>query len=75
MAVQLTIEFETLVELAKQLPEEAKLALIKELDEAGSSRELTNDEWKAKFRSLSISRPVQEFYSMRREDWYDKFGR
>ena len=75
MAVQLTIEFETLVELAKQLPTEAKLALIKELDETGSHHELTNDEWKTQFRSLSISRPVQEFYSMRREDWYDEFGR
>ena len=75
MAVQLTIEFETLVELAKQLPTEAKRALIKELDEAEERHELTNDEWKAQFHSLSISRPVQEFYSMRREDWYDEFGR
>lgn len=75
MNVQLKIEFETLVELAKQLPTEAKLALIKELDESETHHEVTNDEWKAQFRSLSISRPVREFYSMRREDWYDEFGR
>jgi hypothetical protein len=77
MAVQLklTIEYETLVELAKQLSEEAKRSLIKELDESVTQHELTNEEWKEQFRSLSISRPVQEFYSMRREDWYDEFGR
>ena len=75
MVVQLTIEYETLVELAKQLPAEAKRALIRELDEADSHSQLTNEEWKAQFRSLSISRPVQEFSSMRREDWYDEFGR
>lgn len=75
MDVQLKIEFETLVELAKQLPPEAKQALIKELDDSTREQKLTNEEWKAKFRSLSISRPIQSFYSMSREDWYDEFGR
>lgn len=75
MAVQLTIEFDKLLELAKQLPPEAKQALIKELDDSTSQHQLTNDDWKAQFRSLSISRPIQSFYSMSREDWYDEFGR
>jgi hypothetical protein len=75
MNVHLKIEFETLVELAKQLPPEAKQALIKELDDNSNEHQLTNEEWKAQFRSLSISRPIQSFYSMSREDWYDEFGR
>jgi len=75
MDVQLKIDYETLVQLAKQLPAEAKRALIQELDGTESSHKLTNEEWKTRFHSLSISRQVQEYYSMRREDWYDEFGR
>ncbi len=74
MNVQLKIEFETLIELAKQLPPEAKQALIKELDTEAQDQ-LSSEAWKAQFNSLVVKNRVSQEFSMRREDWYGDDGR
>ncbi len=75
MSVQLTIDFETLVELAEQLSPEDKQALIQRLQETAKQRELTVQEWKTLFESTVIHNPIKEPFSLRREDWYDDEGR
>jgi hypothetical protein len=75
MSIQLTTDFETLVELAEQLSPEDKQALIQRLQETAQERELTVQEWKALFESTVIHNPIKEPFSLRREDWYDDDGR
>lgn len=75
MTVTLQIPFETLVELAKQLPPDKKADLIAHLQGVSQQRELTKEERLALFEATIRSHPVNQEPSIRREDWYDDDGR
>ncbi len=75
MTVTLQIPFETLVELAKQLPPDKKADLIAHLQGVSQQRELTNQERKALLNAIVSDIPMKNEPSVRREDWYDDEGR
>ncbi len=75
MAVQLSIDYEKLVELVEQLPSEQQQALLVRLLETSKKRQLSKEEKKALFHASILSVPVNEAPSIRREDWYDDDGR
>ncbi len=76
MAVQLTIEFEKLVELVDQLPTEQRQYLVQHITEQSKQRELTPKEkidlLNSTVRDLG---DVSPDFSFRREDWYGDDGR
>jgi len=74
MAVQLTIPYETLVELVEQLPEEQQEDLLERLARR-KQKPLTADAWIAQLNAAVLSVEVNEAPSIRREDWYDDDGR
>lgn len=71
MAVQLTIPYETLVNLIEQLPPDEQEDLLHRLQERTQRRTVSPEEWAQVFDSLKISAPVGENFSLEREDWYD----
>lgn len=71
MTVQLTISYETLLELVKQLPEDQQQDLIRHLPGHGRAEELTASDRIRLLRSVQVDRPLDEGFSLRREDWYD----
>lgn len=73
MAVQLTIPYETLVELVEQLPEVEQDALLERLAQR-KARQLSAEEKKRLFHEAIIHTPVNEEPSIRREDWYGDDG-
>ena len=76
MGVQLTIDFETLVELVDQLPLLQKFNLMQHLVKTAQERELTAEEKIALLKSTVIDLgPVSPDFSFRREDWYGDDGR
>ena len=75
MAVQLTIPYETLVELVEQLPPEEQRNLLHRLQERMRQQALSDEEWQAAFRSLMIHAQVSDDFPIRRADWYDDDGR
>lgn len=75
MAVQLTIPYETLVELIEQLPEAEQKALIERLLSDSQAAALTRAERLAAYHASIISIPLHEEPSIRRENWYDDDGR
>jgi len=74
MAVQLTIPYETLVELIEQLPEAEQDDLLERLTRR-KQQPLTAEEWIQEFNAAVLSVEVNEAPSIRREDWYDDDGR
>ena len=76
MAVQLTIEFDKLVELVDQLPIEQRLNLIQHLAQNTNSRVLTPHE-KIELLNSTVhdlgAVPID--FSFSREDWYGDDGR
>jgi hypothetical protein len=74
MAVQLTIPYETLVELVEQLPEAEQDDLLKRLAQR-KQKSLTAEEKIRLLNEAILSIPVNEEPSIRREDWYDDDGR
>ena len=76
MAVQLSIEYEKLVELVEQLSEEQQRDLIRRLLlKRAEQRELTKEEKIQLLDASKLSIPVNEEPSVRRVDWYDDDGR
>ncbi len=76
MAVQLTIEFEKLVELVDQLPFDQRLHLIQHLTQQAQERQLTPKE-KIELLNSTIHDlgSISPDFSFRREDWYGDDGR
>lgn len=74
MAVQLTIPYETLVELIDQLPEAEQSELLDRLLQR-RQRPRTADQWIRDFHASILSVEINEEPSIRREDWYDDDGR
>jgi hypothetical protein len=76
MAVQLTIEFDKLVELVDQLPDEQQLNLVQHVLQRPKDRTLTPQE-KIELLNSTVhdlgSIPVD--FSFSREDWYGDDGR
>jgi hypothetical protein len=76
MAVQLSIDYEKLIELVEQLPEEQQKDLIARLlTQRSRQRALTAGE---KIQLLDVAKlhnPIKEEPSVRRVDWYDDDGR
>lgn len=76
MSVQLTIDYETLVQLVEQLPDEQKHALVERLIHNPSQSILSPQDKVARFQSMSLSAgTLLGGYSDRRADWYDEDGR
>ncbi len=76
MAVQLSIPYETLVELVDQLDAEQKRQLVAHLSEGAQSRKLTAEEKISISRSMTLNLgPISPNFSDRREDWYGDDGR
>jgi len=75
MAVQLTIPYQTLLELVDQLSEDQKRELINHLQEQAKQRKLSPEEWRALFESAVITTPISPDFSFNRADWYDDDGR
>jgi len=76
MAVQLTIEYDKLVELVDQLPIEQRLNLINHLTQKAKEHTLTTRE-KIELLNSTVhdlgTIPVN--FSFSREDWYSDDGR
>ncbi len=76
MAVQLSINYDQLVELVEQLSEEQQQALIAQLlADKASQRSLTTAEKIKMLDSAKIHHPVNKSPSIHRSDWYDDDGR
>ena len=76
MAVQLPIEYEKLIELVEQLPEEQQKVLIARLlTHHARQRPLTAEEKLQLLDAAKLSVPINEEPSVRRVDWYDDDGR
>lgn len=75
MAVQLTIPYETLVELVGQLSEAEQRALLERLLSGKQAVTLTQSQRLAAYHASIMSVPLREEPSIRREDWYDDDGR
>ena len=74
MAVQLSIPYETLIELVQQLPEEQRQNMLQRLLE--QPKTLSGNERRDIFYSLSLDLgTVQPAYTDQREDWYGDDGR
>ena len=76
MAVQLTIEFDKLVELVDQLPPEQRLHLIHHLVQKANDRTLTPQE-KIELLNSTVHDlgTIPAGFSFSREDWYGDDGR
>ena len=76
MAVQLTIEFEKLVELVDQLPTEQQQYLVQHITEQSHQRELTPKE-KIELLNSTVHDlgEISPDFSFRRDDWYSDDGR
>jgi hypothetical protein len=75
MAVQLSISYESLVDLVEQLPDKQRRDLLRRLSSDERQRELTTDERMTLLRRAQIDLPLREGFSLRREDWYGDEGR
>lgn len=76
MVVQLKIEYEQLVELVEQLPDEQQRRLIAcLLTRTSDRRPLTAEEKIQLFEAALLPNAVNETPSPRREDWYGDDGR
>lgn len=76
MAVQLTIDYEQLVELVEQLSEEQQKELIgRLLTQRAQQRPLTAEEKIQLFDAAKIHNAVNITPSIRREDWCGDDGR
>lgn len=76
MGVQLTVDYEQVVELVEQLSEEQQKALIARLlRQRAQQRPLTAEEKIQLFDAAKVSNLVNQTPSVRRQDWYDDDGR
>lgn len=75
MAVQLTIPYETLVELVEQLPEAQRGDLLNRLTQHQPGQPTSAAQRLAAYHSSIDHTPLHEEPSIRREDWYDDDGR
>lgn len=76
MAIQVTIEYEALLEIVDQLSEEQQQQLINQIMEQRLRRRPLNTEEKIQLlESAQIHNPINETPSIRRADWYDDDGR
>ena len=76
MAVQLSIDYDDLVELVEQLSEEQQRDLITQiLTHRSRQRPLTSEEKIQLLDTAKLHNPVNETPSIRRSDWYDDNGR
>lgn len=76
MAVQLTIDYDQLLELIDQLSEAQRKALIvRLLRQQAQEHTLTAEEKIQLLDAAKLHLAVNEQPSMRREDWYDDDGR
>ena len=74
MAVQLTIPYETLVELVVQLPPEQQADLLQRLMQRKQPPQ-TAEEWIEQLNAAVLHAEINEEPSIRREDWYGDDGR
>jgi hypothetical protein len=71
MALQLTLEYETLIELVDQLSEAQQQDLLQRLQEKVNHRELSREDKRALLNAMAIDLgEVSPDYSDRRADWY-----
>ena len=76
MAVQLSIDYDDLVELVEQLSEAQQQDLITQiLTHRARQRPLTSEEKIQLLDAAKLHNPVNEAPSVRRTDWYDDNGR
>lgn len=76
MAIQLTIEYEALLEIVDQLSEEQQQQLIEQIMEQRARRRALNAEEKIQLlESAQLHNSINEIPSIRRADWYDDHGR
>lgn len=75
MAVQLTIDYETLLGLVDQLELAEQHKLIAHIFEKLNHQRLSNEEFKKGLNNLVIDRPIASEDSMSREDMYGDDGR
>ncbi len=78
MTLQLPVSYETIIELALQMPLEQRQALLQLLIEQNQKpRAQTAEERLGLLRRMAINAggPIDPSYSDRREDWYDDGGR
>ena len=74
MTVQLSISYETLIDLVAQLTPDERQALLHRLRESEQAP-LTDTEWQTAFRALVIDAPLGGPIPLRRAEWYDDDGR
>jgi hypothetical protein len=75
IAVQLSIPYDTLRELVKQLPTDEREQLLTDLlRETAATRSLTKQEKLALLNAMKLHNKVLEAPSVRREDWYGDDG-
>lgn len=76
MALNLSIEYENLVELVEQLSEAQQQDLLMRLLEKANARQLSKEEKRALLDSMALDLgEVSSDYSDRRADWYGDDGR
>ncbi len=76
MALQLSIEYEKLLELIDQLSETQQQDLLQRLLKKANSAELSKEEKQALLDAMAIDvGEVSSGYSDRRSDWYGDDGR
>lgn len=76
MALQLSIQYEQLVELVEKLSDEQKNDLIRRLlIRQSGHRPLTVDEKLTLLDAVKLDVAINEEPSVRRVDWYDDDGR
>jgi len=75
VTVQLSISYQTLVELIAQLSPEERQELARYLDAPATSTSPEADDWQAAFRALTIDLALGGPVPLRRAEWYDDDGR
>jgi hypothetical protein len=75
MAVQLTIQFEALLEAIENLSPEEKAVIATLVQPTSELPSLTADEKLRRLQAVMVTATPGERFSFRREDWYDDDGR
>lgn len=76
MAIQLTIEYDDLIELVEQLSDEQQQDLITQIMTLRTQRRpLSSEEKIHLLDAAKLHNPINEIPSIRRSDWYNDDGR
>ena len=74
MAAQLTIPYESVLDLVAQLSVDEQRALLVWLQKATDERKPAPTDWQTALRSLLIETPIVNQPSLDRAEWYDDRG-